>query len=201
MMLEPARRKRHIVAGRAAFCARSKDHSPMRHIALISLVLLAGCDYAGNPGAGFGGFIGDTVSFHTDPNRPVIDSPNMQRVMGRQVDTAPLLPESGNVWPGPLPPAKTMSDLQREAGTPLDTGAGMEGVRGPAPIPARAVPPQRARVIATPEGPATTTVGGNGVETYTLPNGKQGLVMPNADGSLTLIGADGQTINVPKPKP
>jgi hypothetical protein len=173
----------------------------MRHIALISLILLAGCDYVGNPTAGFGGFFGDTASLHTDPNRPVGNAPNMQRVLGEPSDVAPLLPEPGNVWPGPLPPAKTMADLQREAGTPLDTGAGMAGVRGPAPIPARLVPGQRPRVIATPDGPATTTVGSNGVETYTLPNGKQGLVMPNADGSLTLIGADGSTMNVPKPKP
>jgi hypothetical protein len=173
----------------------------MRHIALISLLLLAGCDYVGNPGAGFGGFMGDTVSLHTNPNRPIGDAPNMQRVMGSASDAAPLLPESGNVWPGPLPPAKTLSDLQREAGTPLDTGAGMTGVRGPAPTPIQVVPTQRPRVIATPNGPAATVVGGNGVETYTLPNGKQGLVMPNADGSLTLIGADGSTMTVPKPKP
>lgn len=172
----------------------------MRHIALISLVLLAGCDYVGNPGAGFGGFMGDTVSFQTNPNMPVGNAPNMERVMGRPSDTPPLLPEPGNVWPGPLPPAKTLSDLQREAGTPIDVGAGMAGVHGPAPIPARVVPSQRPRVIATPDGPATTAVGGNGVETYTLPNGTQGLVMPNGDGSLTLIGADGSTMTVPKPK-
>lgn len=173
----------------------------MRHIALIGLSLLAGCAYAGSPLDGFGGFVGDTVSLHSDPNRPIGDAPNMQRVMGKEVDTAPLLPEPGNVWPGPLPPAKTMSDLQREVGTPLDTGPAPAGLRAPAPIPARIVPRQNGRVIATPQGPATTTVGSNGVETYTLPNGKQGLVMPNADGSLTLIGADGQTINVPKAKP
>jgi hypothetical protein len=171
----------------------------MRHIALISLVLLAGCDYVGNPGAGFGGFMGDTVSFHSNPNQPVGNAPNMQRVMGRTADVQPLLPEPGNVWPGPLPPAKTLSDLQREAGTPIDSGAGMTDVRGPAPTPARAVAPQRPRVLATPDGPATTTVGSNGVETYTLPNGKQGLVMPNANGSLTLIGADGSTVIVPRP--
>lgn len=179
----------------------------MRHIALISLVLLAGCDYVGSPFAGFGGFMGDTVSLHTNPNMPLGDAPNMQRVMGRSTDTPPLLPESGNVWPGPLPPDKTLSDLQREAGTPIDARPMTGGVPapmagdapGPSLTPSRLVAPAHGRVIATPDGPATTTVGSNGVETYTLPSGKQGLVMPNANGSLTLIGADGNTINVPKP--
>ncbi|MBN8889808.1 MAG: hypothetical protein BGP12_21230 [Rhodospirillales bacterium 70-18] len=174
----------------------------MRRIALLGLILLAGCDYVGNPGAGFGGFISDTVSLRTNPNEPVGDAPNMQRVMGRPTDAAPLLPEPGNVWPGPLPPAKTLSDLQREAGAPIDTGA-MPGtsprMAGPRPIPATLTPPAHGRVLTTPGGPATTTVGANGVETYTLPDGKQGIVMPNANGSLTLIGSDGSTITVPAP--
>jgi hypothetical protein len=174
----------------------------MRRIVLISLLLLGGCDYAGNPGAGFGGFVSDTVSLHGNPNLPVGDAPNMLRVRGEPSDAPPLLPEAGNVWPGPLPPAKTLSDLQRESATPIDSGpmvGAMPRVASPRATPASLVPPPHGRVLDTPNGPATTTVGANGVETYTLPDGKQGLVMPNANGTLTLIGSDGATITVPAP--
>lgn len=173
-------------------------------LTLLSLILLAGCDYVGNPADGFGGFMSDTVSFKSNPNQPIGVAPNMERVMGQPADVKPLLPEPGNVWPGPLPPAKTLSDLQHEAGQPLGAGpgvAGMPEVPAPKPVPTTLVPPAHGRVLNTPNGPATTTVGSNGVETYTLPNGKQGLVMPNANGSLTLIGSDGSTITVPAPKP
>lgn len=176
----------------------------MRRIALLSLTLLAGCSYVGTPGAGFGGFMSDTVSLHTNPNEPGGTAPNMLRVMGKTSDAAPLLPEPGNVWPGPLPPAKTLSDLQRESGAPIDAAPmppGMARMPPPVPLPKNLVAPAHGRVLATPDGPATTTVGANGVETYTLPNGKQGLVMPNGNGSLTLIGSDGTTVTVPAPKP
>lgn len=172
-------------------------------LTLLSMFLLAGCAYVGDPTAGFGGFMSDTVSMNANPNLPPGEAPNMERVMGKTADVKPLLPEPGNVWPGPLPPAKTLSDLQHETAAPLGTlppVAGMAPVAPPAPTPASLTPPAHGRVLNTPNGPATTTVGANGVETYTLPDGKQGLVMPNANGTLTLIGSDGTTVTVPAPK-
>lgn len=173
-------------------------------LSLIGLILLAGCAYVGDPTAGFGGFMSDTVSMQANPNMPAGEAPNMERVMGKTATVQPLLPEPGNVWPGPLPPAKTLSDLQHEAAPPIGGGpgvAGMPAVVAPKPMPSTLAAPAHGRVLNTPSGPATTTVGSNGVETYTLPNGKQGLVMPNANGTLTLIGSDGTTITVPAPKP
>jgi hypothetical protein len=87
----------------------------MRRLALIGLTLmLPGCAYVGNPFSGFGGFIGDTHSFRTNPNRPTGNSENMRRSEGIEGRVEPLLPEPGNVWPGPTPPEPTLSDLQRQ---------------------------------------------------------------------------------------
>ena len=57
----------------------------MRRTALLGLtLLLPACEnYVGNPLDGFGGFIADTHSFHTNPNRPPGDAPNMLRVEGQ----------------------------------------------------------------------------------------------------------------------
>ena len=44
---------------------------------------------------------------------PVGDSENMRRVMGEQVETPPLTPEPGDIWPGPMPPAPTLQDLEQ----------------------------------------------------------------------------------------
>jgi hypothetical protein len=188
----------------------------MRRIALLLLpTLLAGCGaYVGNPSAGLGGFLGDVFSLGGNSNRPAIDSDNARRVMGATVETEPLQVEAGNVWPGPLPPARTMSDMQRDMGTlpPIDAPRGSSSPPPPAATPASlpaarpipSQPPVRAvpagRVLQTPGGPATTTIGGNGVETFTLPGGRSGIVMPNANGTLTLIGPDGTTQTIPAPR-
>jgi hypothetical protein len=98
----------------------------MRRFALLSLTLalpavLGGCEYAGNPFAGFGGFIDDTHTFDLNPNRPVGDSENIRRVTGHGVNVDPLLPEPGNVWPGPPPKDPTLEDIQRQANQPIGT--------------------------------------------------------------------------------
>ncbi|MCC6717751.1 MAG: hypothetical protein IT555_07705 [Acetobacteraceae bacterium] len=184
----------------------------MRRIALLLLpALLAGCaTMVGSPADGMGGFLGDVISLRTNPHRPVIDSDNARRITGADVQTDPLRVEDGNVWPGPLPPARTMSDMQRDMATlpPIDaprgTAAPPASLR---PAPAPAAPSARpvgampgGRVLNTPAGPATTTVGSNGVETYSLPDGRTGIVMPNANGTLTLIGPDGTTQTIPAPR-
>lgn len=190
---------------------------------LLGASLLSGCAYVGSPVDGLGGFGRDVFSLRSNPNQPVIDSPNARRVMGMADEVEPLETEPGNVWPGPLPPAKTISDLQREqsGAPPIDAMPTPRppGTRGssvsPAALPATALAPPaanpvpnqpatgatpRGRVLQTSAGPATTVIGSNGVETYTLPNGRSGIVMPNANGSLTLIGPDGTTQTIPAPR-
>ena len=192
----------------------------MRRIApvLLTTALLAGCaTYVGNPTAGMGGFLGGVLRLSGNPNRPAADSPNARRVMGAEVVADPLESEPGNIWPGPLPPARTMSDMQREMGgtlPPIDAPSPRGSSTSPAPaatpasLPsARPIAPQPAvqsmpssRVLQTPAGLATTNIGSNGVETFTLPGGRTGIVMPNANGTLTLIGPDGTTQTIPAPR-
>ena len=194
----------------------------MRRIApvLLTTALLAGCaSHVGNPTDGLGGFLGDVLRLSGNPNRPSVDSPNARRVMGAEVVADPLESEAGNIWPGPLPPARTMSDMQREMGgslPPIDAPSPRGSFTPPAPaasLPAARFPaagpiaPQPAvqsmpssRVLQTPGGLATTSIGSNGVETFTLPGGRTGIVMPNANGTLTLIGPDGTTQTIPAPR-
>ena len=197
----------------------------MRRLAplLLSTVLLAGCStLVGNPTAGMGGFLGDVLRLSGNPNRPAADSANARRVMGAEVQAEPLESESGNVWPGPLPPVRTMSDMQREMGgtlppidapSPRGSSAPPAPVATPASLPAASLPAPRpiapqpavqsmpsSRVLQTPAGLATTSIGSNGVETFTLPGGRTGIVMPNANGTLTLIGPDGTTQTIPAPR-
>ncbi|WP_428487701.1 hypothetical protein [Rhodopila sp.] len=81
----------------------------MRWIVLLGLGLsLSGCGYKTwwNPP-----FTGGS-----NPNRPVSDSENMQRVMGGVSTMEPITTEPGDIWPGPLPPAPTLKDLETTGG-------------------------------------------------------------------------------------
>ena len=181
---------------------------------LLLAIPLSGCaTHVGNPSEGLGGFLSNTFSWRGGGNRPALDSANARRVMGGAEEAEPLLPEAGNVWPGPLPPARTMADLQRDMSTPLppiDAAPGASRAAAapaaapaarPTPVPSPVPAPVPAgRLLQTPQGPATTVIGGNGVETFTLPNGRSGIVMPNANGTLTLIGPDGTSQTIPAPR-
>lgn len=188
---------------------------------LAAALLLTGCGtLASSPADGLGGFLGDVFSLRGAPNRPAIDSPNARRVTGTAEEIEPLQTEPGNVWPGPLPPPRTMSDMQREMGNPLPPidappprgssspppppvgPAALTAPRAAAPaaLPPAVAPSPGGRVLQTPQGPATTVIGGNGVETFTLPSGRTGIVMPNANGTLTLIAPDGTTQTIAAPR-
>ncbi len=195
----------------------------MWRIALLGLtLLLPACEsYVGNPLAGFGGFIGDTHTFHLNPNQPTGDAPNLLRAEGKDVEQEPLTPEAGNVWPRPAAPEPTLEDLERVQTAP-DTNAPpvpRPAVRGssvppppeealpPAP-PARPAPPPvlppaappSTQFYPTPGGTSVGTQTGNGVQTFTDPKGGTGIVVPNGNGTSTLIAPDGSMTTVPTPR-
>ena len=149
----------------------------MRRNALLGLtcLLLGGCQFAGNPFDGFGGFLYDTHTFHSNPNLPPGSDETMQRVQDRDVSVAPLLPEPGDVWPGPMRPIPSMQDLQQQD---------MQHQLPPPNVPATPPP-----LLFQNETPGTTSGGGG-----------QGLVVPNGNGTSTQIGADGSVQTVPTPK-
>jgi len=201
----------------------------MRRILLGLTLLLCGCDSAsnlvGSPFAGFGGFVTDTQTVFRGPHQPGGNSINMQRAMGTEPPSQPLLPEPGNVWPGPPPPEPTLEDIEKMQGTEFPPLAAPEippmpvpgsstppgsvqpeaapqsSVSPPVPPPpAKPIQPVKLGTVQTNNGPAVITVHPNGEQTYMLPNGSTGRAIPNANGTMTLIGADGsvQTVSAPR---
>ena len=197
----------------------------MRLFAPIGILLLAsGCQFVSSPFDGVGGFIADTHSPLRGPNRPVGDSDNMRRVMGEPSTSEPLVPEPGNVWPGPLPPEMTLQDIQRTNDQemlkpgeemnlrsprasstpsaalpqqPIQNGQRVQPI--PQTMPSNAQPAPRDPTVQTPSGPAI--LGNNGsVQTYTDPRGNTGIVIPNGNGTSTLIAPDGSVQTVPSPR-
>ena len=160
------------------------------------------------------------------PIQPPVDSLTVARVMGRDVEVPPLLPESGNsVWPSEDAPRGTIGNpdarvrpgeeqnlprqTRRGSSTPPginDAYAGPPpGLRpdlrplNPAPAPL-APPPPRAdgRVIPTPNGPVVTSTGGPGYATYTSPEGATGIAIPQ--GGTTTLLENGRVRQVPTPR-
>ena len=174
----------------------------MRRSALLGLIcLLGGCQFVGSPFSGSGGFLYDTHLLQSNPNLPAGSEETMQRVEDKDVSIAPLTPEQGNVWPGPMKEIPTMQDLQD-----------MPMQNLPAPNVPSAPPPMlfknelpgetsgKATTYATPQGPVVGHANPNGVTTYTAPGGGQGIVVPNGNGTSTLIGPNGSIQTVPTPK-
>ena len=220
-----ARRSSGRIDGYAPQC--HKEIFRMRRLAPLGLLLaMTGCgQYASSPFVGFGDFVGQTHTINRNPNRPLGDTDNMRRVEGLPASSEPLVPEPGNVWPGPLPPEMTLQDVARanpdemlkpgeelDLGHPRGSGTPPPGTFQPNPsnTPAadssfapRPTPPAqpapRSSTLQTPSGPAA--LGGSGaVRTYTTPSGATGIVIPNANGTSTLVAPDGTVQTVPSPK-
>lgn len=197
----------------------------MRPIALLGLTLtltlpLAGCgDTWWNPP-----FTGGR-----NPHLPVVDSDNMRRVMGQAAPSAALESEPGDVWPGPLPPTPTLSDMEGQHGIGSASQQPNYGSSAlPAPNPARgsstppgpgyvpSAPPipsyrpsamvpsaagnPNGQVIPLSNGQAVTTGGGAGYQTTVTPGGGSAIVVPNGNGTSTVIHSDGRIETVPTPK-
>jgi hypothetical protein len=87
---------------------------PVRFAVILAAgAALGGCHYASNPFVGFPGFIGDAHTFNRNPNLPPGSDETLLHAEGKDVAIVPLLPEAGNVWPGPAPPEPTLADVQR----------------------------------------------------------------------------------------
>ncbi len=154
----------------------------MRRLALLGLTLtlalpLAGCgDTWWNPPF-TGGF---------SPHVPVVDSDNMRRVMGQASATAALQTEPGDVWPGPLPPSPTLSDMED-----LNSQGALPPPFAPRDPNAPPLPnvPARPRVAVPPPSTAAAT-----------PSTAAPIVVPNGNGTSTVIHPDGRIETIPTPK-
>jgi hypothetical protein len=106
----------------------------MRHVCALALILgLSGCGYNTWSSLPFMG--------GSDPNRPLGESENMNRVLGAVYTPRPITTEPGDIWPGPLPPAPTLKDLEATGGltsqpeAPVPGSPLSRGITGPSPSP------------------------------------------------------------------
>ena len=165
----------------------------MRRIALVSLTMLSGCGYHTwwNP----------PFSTGYSPNTPVTNSVNMSRVKGDDVAVTPLRTEPGDIWPGPLPPPKTLQDLERQTPTSSQApvrGSPLERAGNPllAPLP-------NGTPNGTPGAAASGPGGGNAATTQTAPGQPpvdRRIIVPNGNGTSTVIHPDGRIETIPTPK-
>ena len=172
----------------------------MRRTALLGLtLLLAGCQFAGNPFDGGGGFLDDTHLFRSNPNLPEGQDETVRRVEGQDVGTVPLTPEPGDIWPGPMKPIPSTQDLQQQNMEQLPP-PNVPTAPPPTLFPQTPIPPAMSPSVPTPQRQAPVNQNPNGVTTFTAPGGGQGIMVPNGNGTSTLIGPDGSIQTVPTPK-
>ncbi len=170
--------------------------------------LLTGC-------TGTGVFFDHTFSwFGQNPNAPAGNSEMFLRLRGEPVTITPLLPETGNVWPGPQKPDPTLQELeaqQQKGSAPAVVGGGTDHQQprpaGPVGAAPAVVSPDTAPgvVVAPPRrtrnGTAIDTTGGQTVPGYRhlqpAPPAGKGILVPNGNGTSTLIGPDGSISTVP----
>lgn len=186
----------------------------MRRIALLCATMtITGCE-------GYNTWWNPPFSPGYSPNTPTIDSENMRRIMGHGAAVAPLTPEGGDIWPGPLPPTPTLQDIEREVdgrGQPPAPvrGSSVPPGQTPSVVSPRILPPvtppgtplasppardPAGRIIQSPTTPGVTSGGGPGYQTTTTPGGGSAIVVPNGDGTSTIIHSDGRIETVPTPR-
>jgi hypothetical protein len=153
----------------------------MRRIALLSLTMMLN-------GCGYNTWWNPPFTTGYNPNRPVSDSLNMSRVLGHDVAVKPLTPEPGDIWPGPLPPPKTLQDLERQSSTmtPVAPTKGSPLDRAANPL-----------LAPLPNGtPGTAAAPG----TTGQPQADRRIIVPNGNGTSTVIYPDGRIETIPTPK-
>jgi len=170
----------------------------MRRVTLTCLCLaLSGCGYNTWWNAPF--------SSGTNPNMPAGSSENMRRVMGQDVDSATLTPEPGDIWPGPLPPAQTLQDLEKQGlqSEPQRPVPGSPEFQGQPPnvspqVPPGSSTPPGSSAPVQPRLPTPTTP--PAVSTVPpAPRNPAGQVVPTQQGPAVTTGGTSsyQTITTP----
>ncbi len=186
----------------------------MRRSALLgTLLLLSGC-------SGLGHFFQDTVRVPgQNPNATTGVSENLLRSRGERPSEDAILPQDGNVWPGPPQPLPTLSDVSRNGGSNAGDLLGSTGptlprggsmslgeqnqIQGGAPtnesgfsggglsdsIPDPAVKFRSQHQQAQSGSNGGSNGGGSGGSSGT--GAGSDIVIPNGDGTSTVISPDG----------
>ena len=177
-----------------------------------AILLLSGC-------SGLGKFFGDTITLPgMNPNLPYGLSETSERAEGSRPPESPILPEPGNVWPGPPQPLPTLSDVSRTQGNGLGPmpGYGGSSMRdggsmsmGESDVIEHGAPPGGHNGGNTQDN--TDSFSGGAIDTQ-VPDAAAGLhiknapgeskpiIIPNGDGTSTVIEPDG-TVKTVKDTP
>jgi len=118
----------------------------LRMMAMIGLVMLTGC-------ASERHFAADMVWPFGNPNAPPVTSESAERALGKSPEVTPIAPQAGDVWPGPVQPMPTLSEVQKDAILPLGQGYTPSL---PSPYPPGETPPDDDSVPVT-SGPLYST--------------------------------------------
>ena len=84
-------------------------------MALLTVGALAGCTSERQ-------FAFDTIWPFGNPNAPAATSETAQRALGHSPRVAVIQPQPGDVWPGPVQPMPTLSQVQANSNLPLGQG-------------------------------------------------------------------------------
>ena len=169
----------------------------MRRLGLLGIgLLLGGC-------SGLGHFFGDTETLPgQNPNAITGSSENLLRSRGQDPAAAPIVPESGNVWPGPPQPLPTLGDVAK-GGAELDGGlGGADTLKSGGSLSAGE---QQSIHNGAPLDDSGFSGGGGGGLAASIPDPAAGfqrqhpppptsgsdIIIPNGDGTSTVISPDG----------
>jgi hypothetical protein len=124
--------------------------------------------------------------------------------MGTAVAVNPLVPEPGDIWPGPVPEMPTLQEVERDSGMGSRIQGAMPTSATPTPssLTPNMAPPARdpaGRIVNAPSGPGVTSGGTSGYQTTTTPRGSA-IIVPNGNGTSTIIHPDGRIETVPTPR-
>ncbi|MFW7266800.1 hypothetical protein ACMAUO_02390 [Gluconacetobacter sp. Hr-1-5] len=163
----------------------------MRRAAVLSLLVLqTGC-------AGFGKVMADDATFPgANPNLPGGDAENLRRARGEGVAERPILPQGGNMWPGPPAPLPTLGDATREHHGADDDGLPADAATGPElPEGGTLSAGEQAEIrggVQNASGQAPGSLAGQ-EDAAPARSGQAAstIVIPNGDGTSTVITPDG----------
>ncbi|TWB10301.1 hypothetical protein [Gluconacetobacter diazotrophicus] len=172
----------------------------MRRTAVLSWLVLpllvpqAGC-------AGFGKLMADDATFPgANPNMPVGDAENLRRARGEAASDQPILPQGGNMWPGPPAPLPTLGDASREHAGP-DDGLPADATGSELPEGGTLSAGEQAEIRGGVQGISGTppAVVHDDSARYRSGQAASTIVIPNGDGTSTIIAPDGTVKTVKDP--
>lgn len=172
-----------------------------------TVLFLGGC-------SGLGKFLGDTITLPgMNPTMPFGVSENADRARGQQPAEPPILPNPGNVWPGPPAPLPSLNQASHAQGDALSGSLGQAGgasmhdggsmsMGENQSISRGAISGADSFSGAAPGASAPGAPGDRGSGDHVpdassryrvkmTPGKGDSIIIPNGDGTSTVIGPDG----------